>query len=92
MSLETEFVVLAPPSVAQTDVLLCFCSGFSFSKILLRAVNCYDPLSTLIIVTFALVLLYQQIGASFVAMIVGIIFMFVFTPILAKDIGESVKP
>ncbi|KAL8281226.1 hypothetical protein RQP46_006260 [Phenoliferia psychrophenolica] len=58
-------------------------------KIIIRMNTLYDPLSAFIIVLIGLVMLYKQIGASFVAAILGVLFLSVATPLLATNIGPS---
>ncbi|KAM0755999.1 P-loop containing nucleoside triphosphate hydrolase protein [Meredithblackwellia eburnea MCA 4105] len=58
-------------------------------KVLLRWQNIYDPLAAVIIVFIGLIMLYKQIGLSFLSAIICVLFLFIATPPLSKPVGPA---
>ncbi|KAL8292319.1 hypothetical protein RQP46_001785 [Phenoliferia psychrophenolica] len=58
-------------------------------KILSRAHNVFNPLEALIVIPIGLVLLYKQIGLSFLATLIGVAALSFATPLLSTKIGPA---
>ncbi|KAF7378054.1 P-loop containing nucleoside triphosphate hydrolase protein [Mycena sanguinolenta] len=58
-------------------------------KIVARMTSMYQPLSILILSVLGCYELYQQIGASFVATLIGCLILMGATPLLTRDVGEA---
>ncbi|KAF7342250.1 P-loop containing nucleoside triphosphate hydrolase protein [Mycena venus] len=58
-------------------------------KIVARMTSMYQPLSILILSVLGFYQLYQQIGASFVATLIGCLILMGATPLLSSDVGEA---
>ncbi|KAJ6480257.1 P-loop containing nucleoside triphosphate hydrolase protein [Mycena sanguinolenta] len=58
-------------------------------KIVSRMTSMYQPLSILILSVLGCYELYQQIGASFVATLIGCVVLMGATPLLTRDVGEA---
>ncbi|KAJ7913387.1 P-loop containing nucleoside triphosphate hydrolase protein [Mycena leptocephala] len=58
-------------------------------KIVARLTSMYQPLSILVLSVLGFYQLYQQIGASFVATLIGCLILMGATPLLSHDVGDA---